>query len=499
MEVEITPDDARYEALCTGMNQRWTASPEKIYLVTSTAEVVRAVQSAVSAGQRITVRSGGHCYRDFVSNNQVQVIVDMSEMADISYDPELGAIAVSAGSRLLDVYETLYRRWNVTIPGGHCPTVGVGGHIVGGGFGLLSRRHGLTVDHLYAVEVVVVDASGTVRSVVATREESDPNRDLWWAHTGGGGGNFGVITRYWFRTPGVVSDKPAELLPSPPRKLLVSTVFLPWAEFTEADFKRLVQNYGDWYTKHSAANRPEAAVAGYLILNSRAAGNIALLTQVDADEAGADVLLAEYNASLTAGVNVQQNATLRRLPWLKATQQLAVGSPALNDPTLRGEYKSAYFRSSLLERQVDACYRYLSRPDYPNRNAMVLLLPYGGRVNTVDVWETASQHRDSVLKMLVQSLWIHADDDVENVEWVRGLYAEAFAETGGVPVSNEVTDGCFINYPDTDLNDPKYNSSGVSWSELYYKDGYLRLQRVKAAWDPLNIFRHAQSVELPRP
>ncbi|WP_157978879.1 FAD-binding oxidoreductase, partial [Nocardia aurea] len=199
---EVTPGDARYPALCTGMNQRWTASPEKIFLPASTEEVVQAVQFAVSGGKRITVRSGGHCYRDFVSNAQTQIICDMSELSGISYNRELRAIEVGAGCRLLDVYETLHRRWDVTIPGGHCPTVGVGGHIAGGGFGLLSRRYGLTVDHLQAVEVVVVDAYGTAKSVVATREDSDPNRELWWAHTGGGGGNFGIVTRYWFRSPG---------------------------------------------------------------------------------------------------------------------------------------------------------------------------------------------------------------------------------------------------------------------------------------------------------
>ena len=90
----------------------------------------------------------------------------------------------------------------MTIPAGESPDLGVGGHVLGGAFGFLCRQHGLAADHLYGVEVVVVDETGTARSVVATREPSDPNRELWWAHTGGGGGNFGIVTRYWFRSPG---------------------------------------------------------------------------------------------------------------------------------------------------------------------------------------------------------------------------------------------------------------------------------------------------------
>ncbi len=72
------------------------------------------------------------------------------------------------------------------------------------------------MDHLLAVEVVVADPSGEVRAVVATRDPQDPHHDLWWAHTGGGGGNFGIVTRYWFRSPDATGDDPREALPQPP-------------------------------------------------------------------------------------------------------------------------------------------------------------------------------------------------------------------------------------------------------------------------------------------
>ena len=72
------------------------------------------------------------------------------------------------------------------IPLGEYPEIGMGGHVVGGAFGFLCRQLGLAADYLYAVEVVTVDEGGQASSVVATRETSDPNRELWWAHTGGG-------------------------------------------------------------------------------------------------------------------------------------------------------------------------------------------------------------------------------------------------------------------------------------------------------------------------
>ncbi len=70
----------------------------------------------------------------------------------------------------------------------------------------------------YAVEVVVVDEAKTARRVVATREADDPNRELWWAHTGGGGGNFGVVTRYWFRSQGVDGRDPLRRCPGHRRR-----------------------------------------------------------------------------------------------------------------------------------------------------------------------------------------------------------------------------------------------------------------------------------------
>ena len=78
--------------------------------------------------------------------------------------------------------------------------------------------------------------------------------------------------------------------------------------------------------------------------------------------------------------------------------------------------------------------------------------------------------------------------------WVRSFYRELFADTGGVPVPGEAYDGALINHPDTDFTDEKLNTSGAPWWAIYYGENYTRLQRVKARWDPLNVFRHALSI-----
>src|SRR5262245_5607933 len=214
--VVIGRDDPRYaELMRRSFNPRFVSSPDSVWLPYSPEQVEHAVSQAVGRGQRITVRSGGHALDNLVGDPAFRVLVDVSRMNQIYYDPAMKAFAVEAGATLGQVYEELYFGWKVAVPAGVCPPVGVGGHIAGGGYGPLSRKFGLSVDHLYAVEVVVVDRSGNVRTVVATRNPDDPNRDLWWAHTGGGGGNFGFVTKYFFRSPGASGNDPSKLLPTP--------------------------------------------------------------------------------------------------------------------------------------------------------------------------------------------------------------------------------------------------------------------------------------------
>ncbi|MBY8853509.1 FAD-dependent oxidoreductase, partial [Saccharothrix sp. MB29] len=123
--------------------------PDYVRLITSPEDAKRAVRDAVAAGKRVSLRGGGHCFADFVCHSETEVILDVSPMTDVAYDPTRRAFVVEAGARLMNVYEALFKNWNVTIPGGICYNVGVAGHISGGGYGLLSRAHGLTVDHLY--------------------------------------------------------------------------------------------------------------------------------------------------------------------------------------------------------------------------------------------------------------------------------------------------------------------------------------------------------------
>ncbi|WP_443329407.1 FAD-binding oxidoreductase [Streptomyces sp. 8N706] len=498
---DITPGDPRYEDLAVrGSNQRFTARPAAFRVATTTQQVVAAVGEAARSGRRIAVRSGGHCYEDFMGDPAGRLVIELGEMNAVSYDPQMRAFMIEPGARLMDAYRKLYYGWGVTLSGGANAGVGFGGHVAGGGYGPLSRSFGIAADHLYAVEVVIAEASGQARAVVATREPSDPHRELWWAHTGGGGGNFGVVTRYWFRSPGATGDDPGQLLPRPPATALSNAVIFPREGMDQAAFRRLVRNHGLWHERNSAADSPFNGLYGGLVLLGRLKqndpGHSAIsFAHLDGSHPDAEQLLKQYVAAVTNGVPVTPYITgITSNPWMTATHTLAEA----HDPEQgRQKIKSAYLRRSWTESQIDALYPHLNNVEHSGDSVSVSLQSHGGRINSVPASDTATSHRDAILNAVFINAWQDPQADDENIDWLRRAYRDVFASTGGVPVPGDSSDGCYINYPDTDMADPAWNTSGVPWHHLYYKDNYPRLQRVKAAWDPRNMFGHRPLGVLP--
>ncbi|MFI1825975.1 methyltransferase domain-containing protein [Streptomyces sp. NPDC020412] len=504
--VVVLPADRRYAEFVRGDNYRFTGEPDRIVLVRTAEQVADALRAALAEGKRVAVRSGGHCGEAFVSDPAVEVVIDMSLMSGVSYDPQRCAFAVEAGANVGQVYKELYRNWGVTVPAGVCTAVGMGGHVTGGGYGPLSRLHGLVADHLYAVEVVHVDAGGRVRTVVATREEDDPHRELWWAHTGGGGGNFGIVTRFWLRSPGDLGPDPEQLLPQAPSSLLTAMVAWSWESCDQAAFARIMRNFMAWHVANSAPDSRFARLFASLWVRHRSGGDLTMYVQVaeatdgsngsDDPESGAEALLDEFLAAVEEGTGVSPFVFRHRLPWLTGVRYMGQGD---SGPVLgaRNKAKAAYLRGVHSDEQLAALYRWFHKEDYFGRESLMMLNGYGGAINAVAPDDTASAQRDCVIKAAYSAAWHDPAEDEGHIAWVRGLYRELFAATGGAPVSGDVADGSYINYPDVDLTDPAENTSGVPWHELYYKDNYPALQRVKAAYDPRDVFHHAMSVRLP--
>jgi FAD/FMN-containing dehydrogenase len=460
----IYPADPRYDAMRVGFNQRWVGSPAYIQVVQNASQTVQAVQQAYDAGLRITVRGGGHCYENFSSGNNGGAIIDMSGMQGVSVNAA-GQVYVQGGATLWNVYQTLFKNYNLTLPGGSCYSVGAGGHIVGGGYGLLSRLHGLVVDYLTGVDVVCVNRSGQAQLVQARK--GDPTTGpLLWAHTGGGGGNFGVVTAYYFTG-----------LPSPPPQVQLAVTTWPWSALTAADFTTLLTNFGRFLQANSSPSSPYAGLFALLHAFHHSAGRISMTTQAGGP---AFNLLDTFLTQISAGVPGGSTTTVT-LPWLQAAQTVN-GSGQIQ----RAKHKSAYMTSPFPQAHIQTIYTALTDTHYSNPLAQLQIDSYGCQVNAVASATTAVPQRSSIMKLQYQTYWAQPQDDDINLNWITNLYTSVYSATGGVPASNSITDGCFINYPDVDLP--------ASWPDLYYKASYPALQMVKAQWDPLNVFNHAQSI-----
>ncbi len=475
----VLPGDPRFEAVVRGFNQRWIADPAAVRLCSGPTDVAEAVESAVRDGRRITVRSGGHCYENFAYGNTGGVIVDVSPMNDVYVDAETGWLVIDAGATLFDVYVQLYKH-GVTLPGGSCYSVGAGGHITGGGYGLLSRLHGLTVDYLSAVEVVHVDGSGHAHCDRFSADVTDRAQSLMlWGNQGGGGGNFGIVTKFFF------ADLPA----APSRVFLVGERW-SWADFTKDTFTEFLQAYGRFFVDHKDSGDPFQGLFALLHLTCAPTPHIGLTIQLvggDPDpihvfrDTVCPVGIRRETHSVLAGYhNIPvSNYNIQVVPWLLATQALGgSGSPR------RTKYKSAYMIGNFTTDECRTIWESLRRSTFKNAQALLQVDSYGGRINAVSPTQTAVPQRSSAMKLQYQTHWVQQGDDEANLLWIRDFYAAMYGSDGPVPDGR--LDGCYVNYPDVDL---------PHWETLYYKANYPKLRQVKKRWDPLNIFNHAQSIE----
>jgi hypothetical protein len=170
------------------------------------------------------------------------------------------------------------------------------------------------------------------------------------------------------------------------------------------------------------------------------------------------------------------------MPWIEAAQTM---NPS--GPNRRAKHKGAFMKGAFPAAHVDALWGVLTSDKYHNAGSGVQIDAYGGQINAVKADATAFPHRSSVMLLQFKALWPSAGTDETNLDWIRRSYLAVYGKRG--PRPDGTVDGTYVNFPDTDLKD---------WQRLYYKDNYRRLQQVKKHWDPLNVFRHAQSIELPK-
>ena len=506
MAIKVDRSDPRYNMLKRSRNLRWPTHEsdfvEEIELCETSEQAAEALQRIIRAGVRPTIRSGGHCYEDFVVNNPNGSILDLSLLTTTSVAGDGARYRISPGQQLGDVYLDLYKKYGLTIPAGTCYSVGAGGHVSGGGYGLLSRLHGLTIDWISQVEILTVDSKGHVE---LRRVDKDHDAELFRACRGGGGGNFGVITGFLF-----------DRLPSAPYEVANVQLSFDWATMDEATFNAIVSTFGDYFA-HRGHDPETWGLFAILELTHASSGRFGISVQFCNPDGRCDDLkvLEEFldlfhefePASTGPPISGEKRLsphdaltrervgrhTVDKRLWLDAT----IGGSG-SGHSGRAKYKSSHMRQNFTPAESKCIYKHLtSTIDGIELRSMVLSVDsYGGAVNAKGMAEaTSSWQRSSILKTQFQHYWVNPEEDAARLQWTREFYSDLYSQHAepqfaGTPYPGERYEGCYINYPDSDMLAYDF------WPQLYYGDKglYPLLQKVKHRYDPNNIFHHAMSV-----
>ena len=439
------------------------ARPAAISYCGSAEDVAMAIKFGESHELRLSVRSGGHCYGGWSTGPGL--VIDVSPMNQVHVDAAAGLVTVGAGTRLIDLYAVL-APYNLAVPGGSCPSVGIAGLTLGGGFGVLDRQFGLTCDNLAAADVVL--ASGEVITCDAER-----NPDLFWALRGGGGGSFGVVTRFSFVTHPIGS-------------LGLFTLVWPWSVAPA-----VVEAWQSW-----APEGPDALWSNCLLVASQstpsgeaAAARVTgvyvgtqLALQVLVDKLVSEVGSSAFtnfvgSAGYLDTMQIEGGCEGDSIAECHLASQNPAGLLARAPFAAKSDIIDHKLSQAGIESLLSAVEQRQSSPVLSGGG--VVLDASGGAINRVAPSATAYVHRRALATLQYSANWTvdsPASLVAANREWLQSAWQSMRPYVSG---------GAYSNYADPDL---------VGWERAYYGSNFPRLTRVKKEYDPGNVFRFAQSI-----
>ncbi|MGP3955385.1 FAD-binding oxidoreductase [Nonomuraea sp. 3N208] len=426
----VLPGDAGYAAARRLYNPAYDRiRPGGVVYAENAADVAACLAFARANRVPVTARSGGHSYAGWSTGTGL--VIDLSRMRSVAYAN--GRATIGAGAKLIDVYDRLSRH-GVSVPAGTCPTVGISGLTLGGGLGVVSRKHGLTCDVLESVRVVTAD--GRVLDCDATR-----NPGLFWACRGGGGGNFGVAVSFTFRTF-ETGD---------------ATVFFlhwPWSRARAA-----VRAWQSW-----APSAPDELWSSLHLARSGSGLDVELAGTYLGRKSSLDRLLAQ----LVRQIGRPSSRSARTVSHMEAMKIMGgCSSRSVAEcrriPRTTFSAKSHMAYRSLPEDGIRALVNGVAR----GGRHMVLMDAMGGAIRRVDPTATAFPHRAALFS-------VQYYQDGMDRSWLRTLHDD---------MSKYFGINAYVNYTDPDLK---------NWRTAYYGPNAARLAEVKATYDPGRLFRLPQ-------
>ena len=433
----ITPDDAEYDTARTVVSGLIDRRPAFIVRVANAADVALVIATARNTGLELAVRSGGHSAAGY-SVSEGGIVLDVSEMKALEIDPERRTAWAETGLTALELSNAAAAH-GLAVGFGDTGSVGIGGITLGGGVGYLVRKHGLTIDSLLAADIVTADGE-------LLRADADNHPDLFWAIRGGGG-NFGVATRFLFRlhevgtvvggmmmlpaTPEVIASFIAESEAAPEELTTIANIMpAPPMPFVPAEHH------------------------GKFVI-------FAILCYAGEVEAG-ESAIAPFRALAAPIVDM-----VRPIPY-----------PDIYPPDDESYHPIAAART-LFMNSVDSDVAETILEHINASTAMMAvtqLRVLGGAAARVPVEATAYAHRKSRIMVNVAALYQSPVEAATHEEWVNRFAAAL----------NQGDDGAYVNFLGAEGEERvRAAYPGSTWD---------RLAAIKAKYDPTNLFRLNQNI-----
>ncbi|MEM1120794.1 MAG: FAD-binding oxidoreductase [Bacteroidota bacterium] len=500
----LLPKETVYEDRRQLVNQRFNYYPYGIALCQTSDHVAFCIKECVQEKVQPRIRSGGHHHEGMSSRDNV-LLIDLSGLNKIEYVDENKAW-IPPGKKLKEVYQELETKGWI-IPGGVCNSVNVGGLTQGMGWGVWVRKLGYTCDNVEAVEIVKADGE----IIRASAHPVGSNSDLFWAVRGGGGGNFGVITKFLFRLS-PLADTITKYVFTYDEKDTRAAMH-KWANFQlDLDYDKNITVGGRLFVIDGG--KAKLTLGGFYYGNlQQTQAAVRPLMEVPRPVNEAYTVM---NQSETKGLACPLSAAIEHLGYLfNPTAPRSAADPAPTmlfrateeqpqpwDPrtdTCEGRHpnkvSSAFPKDNdpaTIAALVDATVDYIEQSQhYPDLSNYVSLHGIGGNAQNASAGGTPYPFRDKPFIYKIQAWWNDASDPDRNkryIQWVRD-FKKAIAP---------YTDGAFTNFQDKDLvENPDTPEGRIALLEQYYKGHLPDLQQVKKKYDPKNLFHYGMSIPLP--
>ncbi len=433
--VVIYPNDSRYTLARMNWNPFTNKFPKVFVFAQRVEDVVNAVRWARENDVPIRMRSGRHALAQDFSQVDCGIVIDVSDMQGVKLDKEKGVATVQTGIRVGDMVRALAKE-GVLAPFGDSSTVGIGGITPGGGITAIQRSIGVISDNLLGG--TLVDADGRI---IVFNEKNHP--DLLWAMRGGGGGNFGIATSYMLR-----------IYPAPDRVGIFDIVW-PWEQV-----ERVVDAWQKW--------SPNVDTRLGTILEAFSRTNGLLHSSgifLGSKKELAQLIKPLLNTGTPTKVFIDEVSLLEAIEFWQPVE------PIFDDQYTK--WSSAWVERTVPTEGLRAIRSFLEQATGSEAN--FFFLNSGGAMNRVSPQDTAFFWRNTKYYMEWNASWTKDPETRRNIALVEGARKEL----------NPFVVGSYVNVPDLLIKD---------YGREYYGCNFERLRRIKAKYDPDNVFRFAQSI-----